>query len=166
MTPPTAPVAPVHDDLDEALRRLTQQDRQMLDLVLVRGASLDEAAEQLGVTRSAAAARRRRVLQRLRRVLSDADPAKGPAEAEPSEGGLRSQPTVVLQARVSADFARELIDHDAKVLGLTSASEVVREALLLLHRHAQERAAAEAYAEFYGGDVAPLPAGVAPADAG
>ena len=73
--------------------------------------------------------------------------------------------TVVLQARVDAEFARELLEHDANVLGLESASHVVREGLRLLHRHAQEQAAAAAYDAFYDGKPAPLPAGVAPGDA-
>ncbi len=72
--------------------------------------------------------------------------------------------TVVLQARVDAEFARELLEEDAGVLGLDGASEVVREGLRLLHRQAREQAAAEAYDAFYGGRPAPLPPGVAAAE--
>jgi hypothetical protein len=72
--------------------------------------------------------------------------------------------TVVLQARVDADFARELLEDDAAVLGLDGASDVVREGLRLLHRHAREQAAAAAYDAFYGDSPTPLPPGVAPAE--
>jgi hypothetical protein len=72
---------------------------------------------------------------------------------------------VVLQARVDADFARELLERDAAVLGLRGASEVVREGLRMLHRFAREQAAAAAYDAFYDGTAAPLPAGVVPAGA-
>jgi hypothetical protein len=69
-----------------------------------------------------------------------------------------------MQARVDGDFARELVEDDAPVLGLSGQSEVVREGLRLLHRHAREMAAAGALDEFYGGQRAPLPDGVVPAD--
>jgi hypothetical protein len=70
-----------------------------------------------------------------------------------------------MQARVDADFARELVDHDAAVLGLEGPSELVREGLRLLHRRAREMELAAAYDEFYGGQAAPLPAGAAADDA-
>lgn len=69
--------------------------------------------------------------------------------------------TVTMQARVDADFARELIESDAKVLGLSGASELVREGLRLVHKQAREAAMAAEYEEFYGGEAAPLPEGVA-----
>lgn len=69
--------------------------------------------------------------------------------------------TVVLQARVDAEFARALIEEDAKTLGLATTSDVVREGLRLLHRHAREQAAAAAYDDFYAGGAAPLPDGIA-----
>ncbi len=71
--------------------------------------------------------------------------------------------SVVLQARVDYEFARVLVEHDAMVLGLNGASEVVREGLRLLHRHAREMEAAAEIDAFYGGQPAPLPAGVVPA---
>jgi len=69
--------------------------------------------------------------------------------------------TVTMQARVDADFARELIESDAKVLGLSGASELVREGLRLVHKQAREAAMAAEYDKFYGGEAAPLPEGVA-----
>jgi hypothetical protein len=71
--------------------------------------------------------------------------------------------TVVLQARVDAEFARTVLEEDAGVLGLDGASEVVREGLRLLHRQAREQAAG-AYDAFYGAEPAPLPTGVAAAE--
>jgi hypothetical protein len=68
--------------------------------------------------------------------------------------------SVILQARVDGSFAEELLGHDAVVLGLDGASEVVREGLRLVHRRAQEQALIDAYDAFYGGERAPLPAGV------
>lgn len=72
---------------------------------------------------------------------------------------------MIFQARVDADFARELVEQDAKTLGLTSTSDIVREGLRLLHRHAREQAAAAEYDAFYGGRRAPLPEGVVAGDA-
>jgi hypothetical protein len=70
--------------------------------------------------------------------------------------------TVTVQARVDADFATELLQNDASVLGLSGMSEVVREGLRLLHRRARELALASEYERFYGGQPAPLPDGVVP----
>ena len=70
-----------------------------------------------------------------------------------------------MQARVDADFANELLEHDAPVLGLEGISALVREGLLLLHRRARELTAAAEYEKFYGGQPAPLPDGVIPVDA-
>ncbi len=72
--------------------------------------------------------------------------------------------TVTMQARIEAGFARELVEHDAVVLGLEGPSELVREGLRLLHRRAREMDVAAAYDEFYSGKAAPLPAGAAAAD--
>ena len=69
-----------------------------------------------------------------------------------------------MQARIDAGFARELVEHDAAVLGLDGPSELVREGLRLLHRRAREMDAAAAYDEFYSGKAAPLPAGVVAVD--
>jgi len=63
--------------------------------------------------------------------------------------------TVTMQARVDAGFARELED-DAAVLGLRSASELVREGLRLVHKQARELAMAASYEEFYAGKPAPV----------
>jgi len=64
--------------------------------------------------------------------------------------------TVTMQARVDASFARDLLEADAAVLGLGSASELVREGLRLVHRRARELAMAASYDEFYGGQAAPV----------
>jgi len=56
-----------------------------------------------------------------------------------------------MQARIDAGFARELVEHDAVVLGLDGPSELVREGLRLLHRRAREMDVAAAYDEFYSG---------------
>jgi hypothetical protein len=74
--------------------------------------------------------------------------------------------SVTMQARVDAGFARTLIERDAAVLGLSGPSELVREGLRLLHERAREAEMAAAYDDFYRGERAPLPAGVAPADRG
>jgi len=63
--------------------------------------------------------------------------------------------TVTMQARVDAGFAREL-EADAAVLGLRSASELVREGLRLVHKQARELAMAASYDEFYAGKPAPV----------
>jgi len=62
---------------------------------------------------------------------------------------------VTVQARVDADFAREL-ERDAALLGLHSTSEVVREGLRLVHKQARELAMAASYDEFYGEVPAPV----------
>ena len=72
-------------------------------------------------------------------------------EAAPPPG-----PTVLWQARVPRPLAHE-IEQDMRVLGLTSQSETIREALKLLHERAREIAMAQDYDQFYGGDAAPLP---------
>jgi hypothetical protein len=63
--------------------------------------------------------------------------------------------TVTMQARVDTGFAREL-EADAAVLGLRSASELVREGLRLVHKQARELAMAASYDEFYAGKSAPV----------
>ncbi len=64
--------------------------------------------------------------------------------------------TVTMQARVEESFATELLERDAPVLGLSGASELVREGLRLLHRQAREQAMADSYDEFYEGKPAPV----------
>ena|SRR6266568_7466659 len=78
--------------------------------------------------------------------------SRGRAALQPS-GAARG--TVTIQARVDAGFAREL-EADAAVLGLRSASELVREGLRLVHKQARELAMAASYDEFYGGHPAPV----------
>lgn len=58
--------------------------------------------------------------------------------------------TTLVQARLNAEFARQ-IDHHIAELGLRNRSEAVREGLRLLHRHATQAALAREYDEFYGG---------------
>jgi hypothetical protein len=87
-------------------------------------------------------------------------PAGPPRAARRAASG-----TVTMQARIDAGFARELVEHDAAVLGLEGPSELVREGLRMLHRRAREMELAAAYDEFYAGGTAPLPAGVVAADA-
>lgn len=74
--------------------------------------------------------------------------------------------SVILQARVDANFAEELLERDAAVLGLGGPSEVVREGLNLLHRRAQVQTLIDSYDTFYEGARAPLPTGAPAADAG
>lgn len=68
-----------------------------------------------------------------------------------------------MQARVDADLARVLVEHDAVVLGLEGPSALVREGLRLVHERAAQAAMVADYEAFYDGRPAPLPAGVAPA---
>jgi hypothetical protein len=75
--------------------------------------------------------------------------------------------TVTIQARVDSGFLRELVEKDAPALGIgTRQSDLVREGLRLLHEHAREAEAVAELDDFYGGEPAPLPDGVVPADAG
>lgn len=67
---------------------------------------------------------------------------------------------VVVQVSIDAGLAAELA-ADAQALGLDGLSGLVREDVLMVHRRARERAAAAEIAEFYGGQPAPLPDGVA-----
>lgn len=57
------------DRLHQALRQLGPKDRLLAELHLVRGRSLDDVAEVLGVTMNAAYVRKSRVLERLRQML-------------------------------------------------------------------------------------------------
>ncbi len=68
-----------------------------------------------------------------------------------------------MQARVDESFARALVEQDALVLGLDGPSALVRDGLRLVHERAREAAMVAAYDEFYAGEPAPLPSGVAPA---
>ena len=77
--------------------------------------------------------------------------AAAPEADAPSAG-----PTVLWQARVPRPLAHD-IEQDMQVLGLSSQSEAIREALRLLHAKAREVAMARDYDDFYGDAVAPLP---------
>ena len=74
----------------------------------------------------------------------------------PEADALSSGPTVLWQARVPRPLAHD-IEQDMQVLGLSSQSEAIREALRLLHGKAREVAMARDYDDFYGGAAAPLP---------
>lgn len=67
--------------------------------------------------------------------------------------------TEVWQARIGHDLAASLRD-DAKLLGLNGRTDIVREALMLLHRRAAEERMARSVDEFYGDQAPPLPVGV------
>jgi hypothetical protein len=91
--------------------------------------------------------------------MSTADVGPPPAEDEQSGKAASVRPgagTVTVQARIDAEFARELLESDAPVLGLSSVSELVREGLRLLHKQAREHVMAGTYDEFYGGAAAPV----------
>jgi hypothetical protein len=77
-----------------------------------------------------------------------------------SQSGASPQ---IWQARVPAELARMLLD-DARVLGLTGRSDVVRAGLHLLHREALEERMARDIDNFYGDETPPLPVGVLPDD--
>ena len=98
-----------------------------------------------------------------RRKASARTQVKMPADRRRT-GRRAASGTVTMQARIDVGFARELVEHDAAVLGLEGPSELVREGLRLLHKRAREMDLAAAYDEFYAGGTAPLPAGVAAAD--
>lgn len=72
-------------------------------------------------------------------------------------------PTEVWQARIGHDLAAQL-RHDAQILGLAGRTDMVRAALLLLHRRAAEERMARTVDEFYGGASPALPIGVLEAD--
>ena len=61
--------------------------------------------------------------------------SRSPSKSGRSPGSLTAG-TVVMQARVDADFAAELLEHDAPALGLQGISALVREGL---PRHRSKR---------------------------
>jgi hypothetical protein len=69
----------------------------------------------------------------------------------------------IWQARIAPAFAEQL-NEDAAVLGLAGRTEIVRAALLMLHRRAAEERMARSVDEFYGDATPPLPLGVVPDD--
>lgn len=90
--------------------------------------------------------------------------ARGKSAAQPALPTQAASKSVIMQARVDADLARELIEQDAAILGLDGPSALVREGLRLVHERAREAAMIAAYDEYYSDDRAPLPSGVAPDD--
>jgi hypothetical protein len=69
--------------------------------------------------------------------------------------------TEVWQARIGRAFAAELL-ADADVLGLEGRTDIVKAALLMLHRRAAEERMARGVDAFYGGRTPALPIGVLP----
>jgi hypothetical protein len=67
--------------------------------------------------------------------------------------------TEVWQARIGHDLAAKLRE-DAELLGLSGRTDIVRQALMLLHQRAAEERMARSVDEFYGTEAPPLPAGV------
>ena|SRR5216684_2990287 len=126
-----------------ALRESPGTPRKTNERGRVRKARTTAAAARLGERRAAA------------RPARPPAAAAGPRQANTG--------TVTWQARIDAGFARELVEADAPVLGLDSASALVREGLRLVHKQARELAMAKEYDEYYGGEPAPLPEGVAAA---
>jgi hypothetical protein len=75
-----------------------------------------------------------------------------------------SPSTEVWQARIGRDLAAQL-RSDSEVLGLSGRTDIVKAALVLLHRRAAEERMARDIDQFYG-DVPPaLPVGVVGAEA-
>ena len=67
--------------------------------------------------------------------------------------------TEVWQARIGHDLAARLRE-DAELLGLSGRTDIVREALMLLHKRAAEERMARSVDQFYGEQAPPLPVGV------
>jgi hypothetical protein len=67
--------------------------------------------------------------------------------------------TEVWQARIGHDLAA-MLRADAELLGLSGRTDIVREALMLLHQRAAEERMARSVDQFYGGQDPPLPIGV------
>ena len=67
----------------------------------------------------------------------------------------------VWQARIGSDFAQQLRE-DAVQLGLEGRTEIVKEALRLLHQQAAQERMAQGVAEFYGDALPPRPIGLRP----
>jgi hypothetical protein len=67
--------------------------------------------------------------------------------------------TEVWQARIGHDLAAKLRE-DAELLGLDGRTDIVREALLLLHQRAAQERMARSVDDFYAAEPPPLPIGV------
>lgn len=72
--------------------------------------------------------------------------------------------TEVWQARIGHDLAAKLRE-DAEILGLDGRTDIVREALMLLHQRAAQERMARSVDAFYGAEPAPLPIGLRRGDA-
>jgi hypothetical protein len=84
--------------------------------------------------------------------------------SKPDEAAETLSPgTQVWQGRVAPELSAKLLE-DAKIMGLTSKSEIVRAALELLHRHAAELRMSKGVERYYAGQTPPLPTGVVPFD--
>lgn len=94
----------------------------------------------------------------IRRKRSPARDSRRPRRAAGNSGE-----SVLAQVRLRADENAQLRAAMER-LNLTSTSEALREGLRLLTREAAEVAAAEEIRDFYHGEPAPVPDGVAPVD--
>ncbi len=68
------------------------------------------------------------------------------------------------KARIPCDLAAQL-RSDAELLGLDERAEIVKAALAMLHRHADELRKARSIDAFYGDAEPPLPVGVRSSEA-
>jgi hypothetical protein len=109
-------------------------------------------------------ARRRKVRLKAAELQERASASRAEALSKPDEPAETVSPgTHVWQGRVAPEFSAKLLE-DAKIMGLTSKSEIVRAALELLHRHAAELRMAKGVERYYAGQSPPLPTGVVPFD--
>jgi hypothetical protein len=67
--------------------------------------------------------------------------------------------TEVWQARITRTFAEKLRE-DAELLDLATRTDIVKAALEMLHRRAEEERMGQSIEEFYQGRIPPLPIGV------
>jgi hypothetical protein len=67
----------------------------------------------------------------------------------------------VWQARIGRELAEQLRE-DAALLGLEGRTEIVKEALRLLHQQAAQERMAQSIQEFYGEAMPPRPIGLRP----
>ena len=84
------------------------------------------------------------------------------AKEEAKKARDRAAEKSVVQLRLRGEESVDL-EYSMRVLALGSTSEALREGLRLLHREASEVEAAQNIEAFYGGEQAPLPDGVVPA---
>lgn len=67
------------------------------------------------------------------------------------------------QARITRTFAEKLRE-DAELLDLATRTDIVKTALEMLHRRAEQERMGRSIEEFYQGKAPPLPIGVLPDD--